>query len=224
MEEEWMRDRALLRDLLEKTPHASPQELAQAIGRGVALGQEVAQATGEIRDLHDPSVLCSYSRAHHAPYFRWDVRVTQKMVEMRFAPPENADRVCLGLGPCSTTFPVTQSCKPHRFLCPAPAERSGRSSMLLAAWSLVPKSHPIPTSFESHWKRSRWMRKDVGSVSPDQSPQGKRKPGGRGLQFCGCWHFDCPLCPGPRGFPRTNSVRGGDRLLAKVRASAADDL
>ena len=46
MEEEWMRDRALLRDLLEKTPHASPQELAQVVGRGVELGQEVAQATG----------------------------------------------------------------------------------------------------------------------------------------------------------------------------------
>src|SRR6266700_3892961 len=36
MEEEWMRDRALLRDLLEKTPHASPQEFAQAIGRSVS--------------------------------------------------------------------------------------------------------------------------------------------------------------------------------------------
>ena len=36
MEEEWMRDRALLRDLLEKTPHASPQELAQALGRSVS--------------------------------------------------------------------------------------------------------------------------------------------------------------------------------------------
>jgi hypothetical protein len=36
MEEEWMRDRALLRDLLEKTPHASPQELALAIGRSVS--------------------------------------------------------------------------------------------------------------------------------------------------------------------------------------------
>ena len=36
MEEEWMRDRALLRDLLEKTPQASPQELAQAIGRSVS--------------------------------------------------------------------------------------------------------------------------------------------------------------------------------------------
>ena len=57
------------------------------------LGQEMAQATGEIRDPDDPSVLCSRSRAHHATYFRWDVRVTQKIVEMRFAPPENLKRV-----------------------------------------------------------------------------------------------------------------------------------
>lgn len=46
MEEEWMRDRALLRDLLEKTPQASPQDLAQAIGRSVSWGKPVAQATG----------------------------------------------------------------------------------------------------------------------------------------------------------------------------------
>jgi len=45
MEEEWMRDRALLRDLLEKIPHASPQELAQATGRSGSPGQEMAQAT-----------------------------------------------------------------------------------------------------------------------------------------------------------------------------------
>ena len=138
MEEEWMRDRALLRDLLEKTPHASPPELAQAIGRGVALGQEVAQATGEIRDLHDPSVLCSYSRAHHAPYFRWDVRVTQKIVEMRFAPPENADRVCLGPGLCSTTFPVTQ----RGLAAHVPLPRSSRTiwKILHATGCLVPRS------------------------------------------------------------------------------------
>jgi hypothetical protein len=40
--EEWMRDRALLGDLLKKAPHASPRELAQATGRGVELGQEMA--------------------------------------------------------------------------------------------------------------------------------------------------------------------------------------
>ena len=45
MEEEWMRDRALLRDLLEKIPHASPQELAQATGRSGSPGQAMAQAT-----------------------------------------------------------------------------------------------------------------------------------------------------------------------------------
>jgi len=47
MEEEWMRDRALLRDLLEKTPQASR---AARIGPGdrafSQLGQEMAQATG----------------------------------------------------------------------------------------------------------------------------------------------------------------------------------
>src|SRR2546421_3294706 len=36
MEEEWMRDRALLRDLLNKDPQTPPQELARAIGRSVS--------------------------------------------------------------------------------------------------------------------------------------------------------------------------------------------
>ena len=40
MEEEWMRDRALLRDLLQKAPQASPRELAQAIGRSVMLSSQ----------------------------------------------------------------------------------------------------------------------------------------------------------------------------------------
>ncbi len=57
------------------------------------LGQEMAQATCEIRDPHDPALLCSCSRAHYAPYFRWDERVIKQIVEMRFAPPENLKRV-----------------------------------------------------------------------------------------------------------------------------------
>lgn len=44
-------------------------------------------------DPSDLSLLCSRSRAHHAPYFRWDFRVTQKIVEMRLSPPENLKRV-----------------------------------------------------------------------------------------------------------------------------------
>ncbi len=72
MEEEWMRDRALLRDLLEKTPRASPQELAQAIGRSVSWVKKWRKRL-TAGDPHDPSLLCSCSRAHRAPYFRWDV-------------------------------------------------------------------------------------------------------------------------------------------------------
>jgi hypothetical protein len=36
MKEEWMRDRAFLLDLLEKTPHASPRQLALTIGRSMS--------------------------------------------------------------------------------------------------------------------------------------------------------------------------------------------
>jgi hypothetical protein len=45
MEEEWMRDRALLRDLLQESPQASPQELARITGRSVSSRQKMAQAT-----------------------------------------------------------------------------------------------------------------------------------------------------------------------------------
>ena len=92
MEEEWMRDRAILRDLLEKTPHASPQQLALTIGRSVSWVKKWRKRLAEGKP-GDPAVLCSYSRAHHAPYFRWDSRVSQKIVEMRVAPPENLKRV-----------------------------------------------------------------------------------------------------------------------------------
>jgi hypothetical protein len=40
---------------------------------------------------------------------------------------------------------------------PLQPNEMARFCMLLAAWSHVPKSHPTPMSFESHWKRSRWI-------------------------------------------------------------------
>src|SRR5215471_2948014 len=174
-------------------------------------------------DLQDPSVLCSYSRAHHAPSFRWDVLVTQKMVEMRLAPPENLQRVP---GPRALLYYLPRDESVARGtppLAPLQPNERARSCMRLVVWSRVPKSHPIPPSCESPWKRSRWMQKEGGSVSPDQSPQGKRQHVVEVCNAGGRRHFDGPLCPGPRGFPRTNRVGGGARLLAKVRMPTADD-
>ena len=62
MEEEWMRDRALLRDLLQKTPQASPRELAQATGRSLSWVKKWRQRLVE-GDRSGPSLLCSRSRA-----------------------------------------------------------------------------------------------------------------------------------------------------------------
>src|SRR5947209_20285229 len=92
MEEEWMRDRAILRDLLRQHPQASPQELARLTGRSISWVKKWRQRLADA-DPQDPSVLCSRSRAHHAPYFHWDERVTQRIVAMRFAPPEHLKRV-----------------------------------------------------------------------------------------------------------------------------------
>ncbi len=83
MEEEWMRDQALLLDLLKKSPQVSPQELAQVTGRSVSWVKKWCKRLTEC-DPHDPHLLCSRSRAHHAPYFRWDVEVTKRIVEMRY--------------------------------------------------------------------------------------------------------------------------------------------
>jgi len=63
--------------------------------------------------------------------------VIKRIVEMRFSPPENADRV-----PYSTIFPVTRSCKQHKSLCPAPVERNG--AILHATGCLVTRSKESP--------------------------------------------------------------------------------
>jgi hypothetical protein len=66
MEEEWMRDRILLRDLLKKTPHASPRVLAQATGRQVELGQEMAQASVRRRSHRSTRVVFALAGASYA--------------------------------------------------------------------------------------------------------------------------------------------------------------
>jgi hypothetical protein len=92
MEEEWMRDRALLLDLLNTDPQTPPQELARATGRSVSWVKKWRKRLAG-GNRSDPYLLCSRSRAHDAPSFRWDVRVTQRIVEMRLSPPENLKRV-----------------------------------------------------------------------------------------------------------------------------------
>jgi hypothetical protein len=92
MEAQWIRDRALLRSLMSQSPHWSNPQYAQAAGRSVSWVKKwkvrLKQAP---RD--DMQVLLSRSRAHHAPYHRWDLQVIQRLGEMREQPPEHLQRV-----------------------------------------------------------------------------------------------------------------------------------
>jgi transposase InsO family protein len=173
MEEEWMRDRALLRDLLEKTPQASPQELARETGRSVSWVKKWRKRFAE-GDPSDLSLLCSRSRAHHTPYFRWDSRVIQRIVEMRLAPPENLKRVP---GPRALLYYLPRDQQLQAAQIPLP--RSSRTvwKILHATGCLQPhsKHSPRPTELRQPLEEIQMDFKDVGSVSPQQSPQGKRQ-------------------------------------------------
>ncbi|HEY1351634.1 MAG TPA: integrase core domain-containing protein [Ktedonobacteraceae bacterium] len=181
MEEEWMRDRALLADLLQETPSASPRTLAQIIGRSVRWVKKWRKRLVE-GDPSDPSLLCSYSRAHHAPYFRWDFRVTQRMVEMRLSPPENLKRVP---GPRALLSYLPRD--PELQAAQVPLPRCNRTiwKLLHATGCLAPRSKepPSPTDLRKPLEEIQMDFKEVSTVSPEQSSQGKRQ---HVVEVCNC--------------------------------------
>ena len=167
LEEAWMRDRALLRDLLQKTPQASPRELAQATGRSISWVTKWRKRLTK-GDPDDPSVLCARSRAHHAPYFRWDKRVLQRIVEMRFAPPENLKRVP---GPRALLYSLPRD--PELQGAQVPLPRSSRTiwKILHTTGCRLPRSKEPPhrNDLREPLEEIQLDFKDVGSVSPEQS-------------------------------------------------------
>src|SRR6266566_5635050 len=77
--------------------------------------------------------------------------------------------------PCSIIYRAIQSCKPQGFAYPGPAELSG--SFCGKPVVFCPSHREIYglLSLGSRWRRFKWMRKDVSSVSAEQSSQGKRQ-------------------------------------------------
>jgi transposase InsO family protein len=173
MEEEWMRDRALLRDLLEKSPHASPRDLAQATGRSVSWVKKWRRRLQE-GDPHDPKLFCSRSRAHHAPYFRWDPRVGTRIVDMRLSPPEHLGRTP---GPRALLYYLPRDPELQAAQVRLPQSTRTIWKILRQHGCIVPKlpRKPRPDEPREPLEEIQMDFKDVGSVSPEQSSQGKRQ-------------------------------------------------
>src|SRR5438270_11060559 len=222
MEEEWMRDRALLRDLLKKTPHASPRELAQATGRSVSWVKKWRKRLCE-GDPTDPQLLCSRSRAHQTPYFHWDPCVETRIVEMRLSPPEQLGRT-----------PGTRALLyylPRDPVLQAAGVRLPHSSRTV--WKLLRKNGCIlpkplrkrrPTEPRKPLEEIQMDFKDVSSVSPEQSPQGKRQHVIEVCNFVDAGTSVALFAQGRRRLPRTNRDGSSDQLSADVCSPASNHL
>jgi hypothetical protein len=172
MEEEWMRDRALLRDLLRKNPQAALRDLAREIGRSMSWVKKWRKRLRE-GTPHDPLLLCSRSRAHHAPYFRWDPRVETRIVDMRLSPPEHLGRTP---GPRALLYYLPRD--PDLQAAQVPLPRSSRTiwKILHKSGCIPPaKKKPQPLEPREPLEEIQMDFKDVSSVSPKESPQGKLK-------------------------------------------------
>src|SRR5260221_9164865 len=164
MEEEWMRDRALLRDLLNTDPQTPPRELARALGRKVALGQKMAQAVAGRRSPRSRPLLLSFTSASCAllpastcaskPASWRCVSLHQSIWDARQVPE-----------PCSLICRAIQSCKPQGFACLGPAERSGSCFGKQVVFCPSHRGNSGELRLGSRWRRFKWMRKDVRSVS-----------------------------------------------------------
>jgi len=91
MEAQWVTQRAMLRHLALQHPQWTRPQLAQACGASVSFVKKWLKRFGET-DPNDLQVLFSRSRARHTPPPPPDLRLVQRIIEIRTTPPENLQR------------------------------------------------------------------------------------------------------------------------------------
>src|SRR5260221_3594653 len=91
---------------------------------------------------------------------------------MRLSPPEHLGRTP---GPRALLYYLPRDPALQGFACPGPAELSGSFCGKPGVFCPSHRGTSGPLSLGSRWRRSKWMRKDVSSVSAEQISQGKRQ-------------------------------------------------
>jgi hypothetical protein len=119
-------------------------------------------------------VLLSHSRAHHAPYHRWDRQVIQRLGEMREHPPEHLQRVP---GPKALVYYLQRD--PDLQALGVPVPRSSRTvwKLLRKLGSLLPhepRQHQ-PLEPRDPLEEVQVDFKDATTVPANPSGEGKRQ-------------------------------------------------
>ena len=91
MEEQWIIDRARLRDLLAEHPDWTKRRLAEEMGRSISWVKKWRRRFREA-EPNDDSVLYGLSRARHNPPPSIAEEVVERILEIRDHPPENLGR------------------------------------------------------------------------------------------------------------------------------------
>jgi len=91
MEAQWVARRAMLRHLALQHPEWTRSQLALACGGSISFVKKWLTRFRET-DPNDVQVLFSRSRARHTPPPPPDLRLVQRIIEIRTAPPENLQR------------------------------------------------------------------------------------------------------------------------------------
>jgi hypothetical protein len=91
MEAQWVAQRAALRHLALQHPEWTRPQLAEVCGASVSFVKKWLKRFREA-DPNDLHVLFSRSRARHTPPPPLDLRLVQRVIEIRMTPPENLQR------------------------------------------------------------------------------------------------------------------------------------
>jgi hypothetical protein len=183
----------MLRHLALQHPEWTRPQLAEACGGSISFVKKWLKRFRET-DPNDVQVLFSRSRARHTPPSPPDLRLVQRIIEIRTCPPENlqrtpgprtilyylkrdADLQAQGVVPPTSTRTIWKILRQLGFILDPP-ERTRQPPEL---------REPMPRGadgFQGHHDRS--PRSGGQATTCDRDPQ-----------FCRCWHLDVAFGPSP---------------------------
>jgi hypothetical protein len=169
MEEEWIVDRARLRELMSKHPRLTQGELAHQIGRSVGWVKKWRQ---RLRAAHpnDDQVLHRRTSPRCRPRTRRTVRIVERVLDIRDHPPDHLRRTP---GPKAILYYLSQDEQLRD--CPQEIPRSTRTvwQILDEAGRVVRRAPPEHQPIERADPLQAWQIdwKDVTTVPAD--PEGK---------------------------------------------------
>ena len=173
MEAQWQADRSALRDLLQSRADLSLKAMAARVGRSYSWARKWAKRLAAAPP-DDLAVLVSHSRAHRAPYPSWDPLVLRRLEQIRLVPPEGLQRTP---GPKAILYYFPRDDELRERGCPLPRSTS-TIWKLLTKLGLVVADPPVTHRQEPLHEPLAEVQvdfKDVSSVRPDPSGEGKKQ-------------------------------------------------